>query len=255
MRNPLLPPIMLLLLAAALYLLPDGSFYAWRLYLGGTFARLSRPPEPRPDASEATFFEPRDLLDILAQKDAEIADLNRRLREIGIARDKVARAKIIPSRVVRLGPDNNLDTFTIDTGSVDGVVAGQAVVVGQSLVGVVVKSEANAALVLSLSSTGCYISARLGEPEGSTARPRQLCAVRGAGGGRVRIIAFSSDVAAQEGWLAMTSGLEKAVPEGILVGTVAGRFEEGSENGTMEADLRPSVDLSSLDFVTVVSRE
>ncbi len=254
MRNPLLPPLMLLLLAAALYLVPDGAFYGWRLWLRGAFARLETPPDPRADASAATASLPRDLLDIIAQKDAEIADLNRRLRELGVTRDKLAKATVIPARVIRLGPDNNLDSFTIDAGSADGVQAGQAVVVGQALVGVVVRSEVNASLVLSLSSPGCYLSARLGEPEGSPDRPRLLSAVQGEGGGRVKSIIFSSESAAKEGWVAMTSGLEKDIPEGLILGRLACRFVEGAEGGTMEAALRPGVDLTSLDFVAVVAR-
>lgn len=255
MRNPILPPIILLLLAAALYLLPDGSFYKWQLYVRGSFARLLRPEEPRPDAGEGLFSDRRDLLNILLQRDAEIADLRRRLDELGVSRDTVENVRIVPAKVVRLGPDNRLDTFTIDAGTRQGVEAGQAVVVGQALAGVVVRSEAEASLVLSLASPGCYISARLGEPEGSVGRPRLLCGVRGIGGGAVSAILFSPESAAKEGWVATTSGLEKSIPENLLLGRLAGRFVEGEESGTVEAELRPEIDLTSLDFVAVVARK
>lgn len=246
---------MLLLLAAALYLLPDGAFHSWQLYLRGAFARLQKAPDPQPvPPGDAESFQ-RDLLDILAQKNAEIADLHRRLRELGASREAIDKVAVIPARVVRLGPDNNLDAFTIDAGTTDGVAPGQAVAVGRSLVGVVVRSEANASLVLSLASPGCYISARLGEPEGTPGRPRTLAAVQGVGGGQVRIILFSSDAAVKEGWLAMTSGLEKEIPEGMLLGSVASRLAEGVESGTMEAELRPAVELDSLDFVAVIARK
>lgn len=254
MRNPVLPALILIIVAAALYLLPDGSFYSWQLYVRGAFARLNRPPDPRPDASLSVFSDCRDALELVSQKDAEIADLKRRLDELGVTREEVEAAEIVPARVMRLGPDNNLDAFTIDVGSRLGVEPGQAVVVGRALAGVVVKSEAEASLVLSLASTGCYISARLGEPEGSADRPRLLCAIRGGGGGEVLAIAFSSGSGAKEGWVAMTSGLEKQIPEGLLLGTVSGSFESGSEDGTMEAPIRPAADLSALDFVTVVIR-
>ena len=243
-----------MVLAAALYMLPDGAFYSWQLSLRGAFARLYRPPDPRPDASQAVFSDCRDALELIAQKDAQLADLNRRLRELDVTRDEVEAARIVSARVIRLGPDNNLDAFTIDVGSKDGIAPGQAVVVGRSLVGVVVKSETDASLVLSLASPGCYLSSRMGEPEGSVGRPRLLCAVRGGGGGDVRAIVFSSGSAAKEGWLAMTSGLEKQIPEGLLLGTVAGGFEPGLEDGTQEALLRPFAELSTLDYVTVVIR-
>ncbi len=247
---------MLLILAAALYMLPDGSFYSWQLTLRGAYARLFRPPDPRPDIEDAGFSDDsRALLDILAQKNAEIADLHRRLRELGVTRENVDNVSVVPARVVQLGQGNNLDTFTIDAGSGDGVAAGQAVVVGDALVGVVVRSEEHASLVLSLASTGCYISARLGEPESSVDRPRVLAAVKGAGAGEVRAIVFSSGTAAKEGWFATTSGLEPSVPEGLVIGTLTGEFFDGEESGTMEAYLRPATDLSSLDYVAVVARQ
>ena len=254
MRNPVLPPLMLLVLAAALYMLPDGSFYSWQLALRGAYARLFRPPDPRPDIEPGRFDDRRDLLDLLAQKNSEIADLHRRIRELGVTREEVGDIGIIPARIVRLGPDNTLDTFTIDAGSGDGVRPGDPLVVGQALVGIVVRSDEHASLALSLSSTGCYISARLGEPESSVERPRQLAAVRGAGDGEVRAIVFSSATAAKTGWAVTTSGLEAAVPEGLLIGAIAGPFGEGLESGTTEAELRPATDLSSLDFVAVVAR-
>ncbi|MCD8349948.1 MAG: hypothetical protein LUC93_04975 [Planctomycetaceae bacterium] len=253
-RNPVLPALILLLLAAALYMLPDGSLYAWRLYVRGAVARLHRPPDPRPDASEDVTTTARDLVMLLHQKEAQLSDLRRRLRELGVTDEKVDRQRIVAARVIRLGPDNTLDTFTIDVGTRDGVEAGQAVVVGAAVVGVVVKSEADASLCLSLSSPGCYISARLGEVGGSTERPRLLCAVRGVGAGRVAGVIFSTATAAKEGWVAMTSGLEGSIPEGLLLGTLVGQLVEGDEGGTLEGELRPAADLASLDFVSVLVR-
>lgn len=255
MRNPVFFPIMFLLLAIALYIMPDGSFYTWQLYLRGVFARLHRAPDPNPDATDGDFFRHRDLLDLILQKDAEIADLHRRLRDLAVTTESVDKVRITPARIVRLGPDNNLDIFTIDAGTEQMVAPGQAVVVGAALVGVVVKSEPNASLVLSLSSRGCYISARLGEPSGSLDRPRALAGVRGARAGTVRIITFSSDTGAREGWVAMTSGLEKQIPAGLVLGAVASSFVDGEESGTMEAELRPMTDLSSLDYVAVIAKE
>jgi rod shape-determining protein MreC len=245
---------MLLLLAAALYMLPDGSLYAWRLYVRGAFARLHKPPDPRQDADGKIFSDYGDLLQVLHQREAQIADMRRRLQEAGVTAEQVEGVNIVAARVVRLGPDNTLDTFTIDAGTRDGVEQGQAVVVGQAVAGIVVKSEADAALVLSLASPGCYISARLGEPGGSVDRPRVLGAVRGVGGGNVATVVFSTATAAKEGWVAMTSGLEQSVPEGLMLGTLAGSLVEGEENGTLEGALRPAADLRSLDFVSVLRR-
>ena len=239
-----------------MYLLPDGALHGWRLSLRGALARLDKSEDPRDDAGAADSSpDERSLMMLIHQKDAQIADLTRRLRELGMATERVDGMKIVAARVVRLGPDNTLDTFTIDAGSREGVAPGQAVVVGEAMAGVVVRAEADASLVLSLSSPGCYISARLGEPDGSPDRPRILGAVQGGGGGDVSAVVFSSDTAAKEGWVAMTSGLEPAIPEGLILGTLQSRPVEGGESGTMEAALRPEADLSSLDFVAVLRRE
>lgn len=247
---------MLLALAAALYLLPDGAFQTWRLQLNGALARLWRPADPRPDASFATVSTERDLLDILAQKDVEIAALRRRLADLAVTAESVDNVEIVPARIVRLGPGGTLDAFTLDVGTKDGVAPGHAVVVGQALVGVVAKAERDACLALSLASTGCYISARLGEPgQAAAGRPRVLGAAQGTGAGRVKAVVFSSASPAHEGWLAMTSGLEKTVPEGLLLGTLSGDFREGMESGTLEARLYPAVDLATLDFVVVLKRK
>ena len=178
--------------------------------------------------------------------------MRRRLADLGMSREAIPDATILPARVIGLGPEDNLDSFTIDAGSEDGVEPGQAVAVGLNLAGVVAKSSSRASLVLSLASPGCYLSARLGEPEGNPDRARLLGAVRGFGGGRVRAILFSSESAVREGWIAVTSGLEKGIPAGLILGRLMERFSEGEESGTQEAALAPGTDITSLDFVAVV---
>ena len=254
MKVPILPALILLALAAALYLLPDGAFHSWRLALHGSIARLSASPEGEDSDERVNYPIDQDLLDRLWQKDAEIAILNQRLRDLGLTRQAVNGVKIVQARVIALGPNQTLDTFTIDVGTKDGVAAGEAVVVGQAVAGVVVKVEERSSLVLSLSSPGCYLSVRLGPPETSGALNRELCAVQGTGRGRVKTVIFSSGSPASIGWLALTSGLEKGVPEGLVVGSVIGDFIEGTEAGTYEADLKPRADLNTLDYVAVLSR-
>lgn len=246
---------MLLLLAVALYLLPDGSFTAWRLALQGALVRLYRPAQPDDSLVSDPLAGERDLLEVLQQKNAEVADLRRQLRDLKITAETVPSARIIPARLVQLGPANALDSFTLNVGDESGVEPGQAVVVGQALVGVVVRAEENASMVLALSSPGCYISTRLGDPDDDSGRPRPISAVRGVGAGGIRAIVFSSSTAAAEGWIGMTSGLEASIPEGFIIGTVTSRFEEGMESGTLEAELRPAIDPATLDYVVVVARE
>ncbi|MDR1612543.1 MAG: rod shape-determining protein MreC [Planctomycetota bacterium] len=255
MKTPLVPSLMLLALAAALCLLPDGAFRTWRLRLHGSLARLSRPDDgiAGPEAVARPVEE--ELIERLRQKDEEIAVLNRRLRELGQTREAFPALSIVPARIIALGPNSTLDSFTIDAGTSQGVKPGDAVVVGQALAGVVAQSEPGASLALSLSSPGCYLSARIGPRESSGIAARELGAAQGSGLGEIRAVVFSSGSDATTGWLATTSGLEDGIPEGILIGTVAGEFYEGRENGAVEAQLTPFVNLNGLDYVTVIGRQ
>lgn len=254
MKVPILPALILLALAIALYILPDGAYQSWRLFLHGTIARLYKPDEGWEGPEETGGDLDSRLVERLMQKDAEIAALSRRLRDLGETRERVEGVKITQARIVELGPGAALDSFTIDCGAADGVNAGDAVTVGQAVAGVVAKAGENASLVLSLSSPGCYISVRLGPAEYAADTVRELCAVQGTGRGGVKAVLFSSGSPASLGWVALTSGLEKGVPEGLLVGTVSGDFIEGEEAGTLEASLRPFAELAGLDYVTVLSR-
>ncbi|MDR0363353.1 MAG: hypothetical protein LBJ46_11835, partial [Planctomycetota bacterium] len=149
MKTPLVPSLMLLALAAALYFLPDGAFKTWRLWLHGSIARLSLVDSRESAVADPVAFD-AELLERLRQKDEELAILNRRLRDLGETREAFPALRIIPARIIALGPNSGFDSFTINAGTLHGVQAGDAVVVGQSLAGVVAQSEANAALVLSL---------------------------------------------------------------------------------------------------------
>lgn len=257
MRTLVLPPMMLLALALALYLLPDGALSTWRLALHGALARLSSDVDDTgaSDALERIDID-RELTMRLAQKDAELADARRQLRDFGLTRETVPGIEIIPARVVGLGAYGQPGTFTVDIGLASGTRPGDAVVVGQVLVGVVAQVGASSSLVLSLSSPGCYISARV-SPTDAAAGPadRELCAVSGDGKGGTRVIAFGPGTSASEGWLILTSGLEAGVPEGLMIGEVGGGFSDGSESGTVEAPVKTAVDPAALDYVAVLKRK
>lgn len=254
MKAPILPLLFLLALALALYLLPDGSSSTWRLTLHGMLSRLNKPADGWEIPENTTVDINTELLERLQQKDAELAALAQRLRDFEIARSSIPQVRITPSRIIRLGPNATIDTFTIDSGSEDGIAAGDAVTVGQAIVGVVAKVEEHASLVLALSSPGCYLSVRLGPPESGRETLRELCAVQGTGQGGIKAVLFSTGSPASPSWLALTSGLEDGIPEGLLVGSVAGNFIEGEESGTLEAELKSAANLTALDYVTVLSK-
>lgn len=252
MKTPALPSLLLLALAAALYFLPDGFGKNIRLAVRGSVIRIFRESNRLPPGDDDRI---PDLLDRMAQKDAEIAKMRRELRDIGESRDKIPGMVLTPAEVIRLGPGSERDMITLDVGGDDNVTIGNAVVVGQALAGVVVEVDPRASLALLLSSTGCYIPARASSPSDPTGELRQdLCAVRGNGDGGVNVLVFSPDTGIQPGWIVFTSGLGGGLPEGLIIGEVLGAPTDGREPGVMEAPLKPRAPISSLDRVVVAGK-
>lgn len=255
MRTPVLPALLLLFLASCMYALPTGALHRARLWVAQPLARLWTDPAAEAAAPAPATDRERELYDLLIQNNAIIADLRQQLRTLGAAEQAVPGMRILQARVIRLSPEGTLDTFMIDAGTADGAAQGQAVVVGNALAGIIAHAEEHASLVQSVVSTGSYLPARFGAPPETVLVDRILGAVRGLGAGRAGAVIFSPSTPVGSGWVAQTTNLDPRVPEGLIIGTVRTAFEEGSENGTVEARLEPAADLQYLDWVAIVARQ
>jgi rod shape-determining protein MreC len=157
--------------------------------------------------------------------------------------------------VVAQSSDNFSRTFRISKGSDDGIAKGMPVVVGAdtkaALVGQVFSVSKSAAIVRRIDDrqfgTGAQLIQDQGGPKG-TAEGQPGSSLL-----RFSVIDDSgSFVALKKGQVAITLGsLFEPYPQGLVIGTVVRSVEAGGAIAR-DAELRPVVDLDSLDVVKVL---
>lgn len=179
----------------------------------------------------------------------QLASLKEVTRENELLRSQLqfnARLKLdlVPARVVSVEPDNTRQFITIDRGSTSGVKRGQAVLSSGVLVGVIDEINDFSAKVFLVSDPDFRLRA-----VGQDGRAQGI--VRGQiGQGYIfEKIAQSETVSQNEQIVTAGSGL---VPQGILIGTVESVTKADNAVFT-SANLKPLVDLNSLELVFVVT--
>ncbi|MFN8025912.1 MAG: rod shape-determining protein MreC [Acidimicrobiia bacterium] len=229
--------------------------------------------QPVRDLSSDAFNPVTDWLDGLGRA-SELQDENQRLRrELAQAKTEAAAGAAARARVKELedlfdlpqvedadgvvadvtGQATGFDrTFSIDKGSNDGVAKDMPVVVGGALVGKVYRVTRSSAIVQRIDDRQFGVGARIVEqaafgPDGIA-----------LGQGDSANLKFSPYAGAsvtatlKKGSVAVTrGGIGEAYPQGLPIGTVVRDVTAG---GTVarDAELRPIVDLDSLDVVKVL---
>jgi len=192
---------------------------------------------------------------------AQIPDLQNRILELQTENGELRRQLGIPAdpaltliaaRVVGRYPDTWLQMITIGRGSSDGVQPDMAVRNADGLVGKVVRVTPHTAVVqLIIEPTP---SRDIGATAGIGAMDqmsRQAGILSGTGEDLLRFRFFNCTDCANVGDAVVTSGLGGSIPEGIYIGRVERVSLE--ENGlTHVASVRPAVDFSRLEWVSVV---
>lgn len=194
---------------------------------------------------------------------------NRKLRrELESARGEIERAEVaerenerlkglleiqavtqIPSVAATVvgGPVGSFDwSVQIDRGSDDGIEVGMPVVAGEGLVGRIIATASNRSTVLLVTDPTSGVGVRVqrsgvtGIAEGRTGRDTL----------KLAFVEATADV--QNGDLIVTSGLQNGrYPAGITVGRIE-NFTKRPGALDLDAQIRPAVDLSTLDFVKVL---
>lgn len=236
MRKQMLPSFLFILLALLMLFLPAEFLIDWRLSLYGSATVASELASPGHDSlvhppAQDSLDRIRILQERLVQRDAEVAALRRRLSELDAARENLPAMRFVYASVMAAGKVAFADTYTVDRGRRDGVREGDAVVQGTVLFGSVARCAIHTALVRSVYAGGSLVPARTG-------KTREICAVRGDGGDRATAIFYTTESGADKGEPLLTSGLLGELPEGLLVGELLARPEEGAEPGTLEAPVR-----------------
>jgi len=138
-------------------------------------------------------------------------------------------------------------SVTISAGEREGIAAGQPVVVGNALCGVVTEVWPLAARVRLLTDPGHRVWAEL-DREGE--RTEGYVAGR-SGALEMRLVPAG---AGGEGAPVFTGAGSALVPRGLLIGVVT-RFTDDDRDGVAEVDLEPAVDAGRVRIVNVLASE
>ena len=187
----------------------------------------------------------RDKLD-----EAEIAiEENRWLKEyFGIVSDSLD-ATLLDANVIGYETGNVQNVFTLDRGSVNGVKENMPVITSAGLVGKVMETGLNWCKIVTVLedsvAAGAYI-----ERTGDHGLLTGDYGLMNDGVCKMTGIPATSDV--KVGDKVITSGLGSVYPKGILIGRVTSVLED-PEMHTLTVTVAPSVDLTSLERVMIIT--
>lgn len=189
------------------------------------------------------------LLTRLASLEAE----NSRLTEFEIENKRLKELLTIASEmkfrgfsafVIGRGPSNWVRSITIDKGSRDGVSEKMPVVVGQGLVGQVVKVSSNTAKIMLLSDHASGVDAIV---QGS----RVSGILEGIGGNLCTLRYVKNEEEVLVGDRLITSGIDGIYPKGLILGMVSKVDNKGGEQ-FQQINVLPTVDFAKLEEVFIV---
>lgn len=192
----------------------------------------------------------------------EIADLRGTLQDtLGLRRENEVLRGIVDlaeseglqfegAEVIGESPGNFEWAVDIDKGSADGIEMSMPVISSEGLVGRVVQVYPTTSKVMLIIDPDSTVSGRL-------SHSGERGAVVGQRDEPLRFDLIDPEVEVQPGEIVETSayqldeGLEGLFPSGIGIGVVE-RVEPDQAGITLQVDVRPNVDFSSLDIVAVV---
>jgi rod shape-determining protein MreC len=148
----------------------------------------------------------------------------------------------VTARINASGPSAFDNVRYIDKGSKDGIVAGQAVVDEDGLIGRVVLVSANAARVRLITDPVVSVGVRV-------LSTNETGIVTGRGDGPLRLEMFRAEEAVYEGDRVVTDG--SRFPPGIPVGTVH-RTADAEVGFVLRGEVDPAARLSEIDYVKVI---
>ena len=157
--------------------------------------------------------------------------------------------KFADARVVAVDPSEKYYNFTINTGSLKGVKAGDPVITPAGLVGVAYDVALDSARVRTILDPTTQVSAyvsRTGD-EGTTGGTVTL-----AREGLLRINYLSREGGAAAGDYVATSGKGGIYPRGLLIGEIQS-VSPDSDGLTMTAQIQPFADIKNLSSVFVLT--
>ncbi len=170
---------------------------------------------------------------------SEVEAENRRLREL-LHFAPPPEARFVTAKVFAVPGSGFMDSALISAGMRDGVLAGQAVLSGDGLVGRVLEVGASTSRILLLSDMSSRMPVILEDS-------RQRAILAGGRSGELALIHLRPDVRLTVGERVVSSDSGGLFPPGLPVGVVSAVDPQGSA-----AMVTPYADLTRLDVVQVV---
>ena len=156
--------------------------------------------------------------------------------------------EMTPAAVVARDPDSRFYSFTIDTGSLDGVAPYDPVVCADGLVGRVKEVGLTYSKVITILDVEIDVGAY-------DARTRNIGIVNGsvalAADGRCIMNYLPRESGAAQGDLVVTSG-GNLYPKGLVIGKIA-RLDNAPGNISLYAEIEPTADIRNLTDVMVIT--
>jgi len=157
----------------------------------------------------------------------------------------------LPARIIGWDLSSYAQTLTINRGTKEGIVAGQAVIAFQGLVGQVLDEPGRVlardrAAVLMVTDPTSRVSVIVD-------RTRDRAILQGAGrDDRMLLVYLPAEAKVEKGDAVSTSGLGGVFPPGLKVGTVF-KTESNPFFGSVQCWVKPSVDFAHLEQVLVLT--
>lgn len=154
---------------------------------------------------------------------------------------------MIPSQIVGIGTDNTIQSVVIDRGSNEHIKIGDPVIAEKGIIiGTIRKVYDHEAVVELITDNQSKIGARLLNKE------RSIGIAAGSHGLSVQIEMVPQNENLTTGDLVITSGIEKSIPRGLIIGTITTIKKESSEP-FQTARIALPIELNKLSWVAVLT--
>lgn len=221
-------------------------FYEWSVTVGEgteTFKNLEELQAAYTALKEKTAEQAVDTVAVTLLEE-ENQELREQLKFFSSVSYEHVGARVIGKNIDPIGT-----TIVIDKGSANGISIGNPAIVKEGiLIGKIVRVEEASAVVQLISDNQSKIAATI------LNKDKSIGLVEGGYGISVRMNFIPQNEVVRIGETIITSGLEKEIPRGLLIGTIES-VEKETYQPFQEAVLSPFVDLGKLSIVSIITRK
>ena len=191
---------------------------------------------------------------LIRKRVAELEEENHQMKEMLLANERLRKllqfrermsTSMIAAEVIGQDPTSWFKSLTLNKGQREGVQKGMAVILPEGVVGQILKAAPHYSTVLLITDYNSAIDAIV-------QRTRAKAIVEGKEENRCEMKYLLRTEEVVVGDLVVTSGLGGIFPKGLMVGEIR-KVEKKSHGVFQYAELAPSVDLTKLEEVFIIS--